>query len=284
MAEGFKTGNPFLDSWSSTLLQGADAMSATPGAASNWTGALHEVEANWKLCQQQVEANWKLCQQQVEDWKKTVGRKMTPGEAGGPLDGIAEETLRRMLDPSQFLAAGTDEVNQAIQRLVEGPEFTDIGMLERQVLKVTEEWVALRQASAAFKTVTAGAWTRAFATFQHEAMADPSLLQQGPRAVLDRWLKVANDELIRTQRTDAFLAAQRNLLTAGVDYRLKSRALIEVWCETHSIPTRTEIDDVHRTLHGMRAQIRTLKSGLAAAEAKPARAARHRKPSTRKKT
>ncbi|WP_209427919.1 poly(R)-hydroxyalkanoic acid synthase subunit PhaE [Pararhodobacter sp. SW119] len=273
MAEGFKSGNPFLDAWSSALLKGAESMSAKPGEAPDWSDAMREVEANWKLCQQQA-----------EDWKKTVGRQMSPDAEGGSLDGIAEETLRRMMDPSQFLVAGTDEVNQAIQRLVEGPEFTDIGTLERQVLKVTKEWMALRQASAAFKAVTAGAWTRAFATFQKETMADPSLLQQGPRAVLDRWLKVANAELIRTQRTDAFLKAQRELLRAGVDYRLKSRALIEVWCETHSIPTRTEIDDVHRTLHGMRAQIRDLKSRLAAAEAKPARATPRRKPAAKKKT
>ncbi len=270
MAEGMKTGNPFLDAWSSALLQGTEAMQARPGESPDWTEAMREVEANWKLCQQQA-----------ENWTKTLGRQMVPGKDGETLDGIADETLRKMLDPTQFLAAGTDEVNQAIQRLVEGPEFTDIGTLERQVLKATKEWIALRQASAAFKAVTAAAWTRAFVTFQQATMADPSLLQQGPRAVLDRWLKAANEELIRTQRTDAFLKAQRNLLTAGVDYRLKSRALIEAWCETHSIPTRSEFDDVHRTLHDMRAQIRDLKSRLATAEARPAVAPR--KPATKKK-
>lgn len=189
-----------------------------------------------------------------------------------------------MLDPTQFFAAGTDEVNRAIQRLVEGPEFTDIGPLERQVLKATGEWIALRRASAAFKAVTAAAWARAFASFSRATTADPSLVTQGPRAVLDRWLKVANEELIRTQRTEPFLKAQRDLLTAGVDYRLKERALVELWCETHSIPTRTEIDDVHRTLHDLRAQIRDLKSRLAATEARPPRAALRRKPATKKQT
>ena len=273
MAENYKTGNPFVDAWSSALMQGTEAMMAKPGEGPDWTEAMREVEANWKLYKQQV-----------EDWQKTVGRQMATGEDKESLDGIADETLRKMLDPTQFLAAGTDEVNQAIQRLVEGPEFTDIGTLERQVLKATKEWVALRQASAAFKAVTAAAWTRAFDTFQQATMADPSLMKQGPRAVLDRWLKVANDELIRTQRTDAFLTAQRNLLKAGVDYRLKSRALIEVWCETHSIPTRSEIDDVHRILHDMRAQIRDLKSRLVAAEARRPAAAPRRKSVTKNKT
>jgi polyhydroxyalkanoate synthase subunit PhaE len=270
MAESFKTGNPFVDAWSSAFVQGSEAM-ASEGGAIDWTKAMRDAEANWKLCQRQG-----------EDWVKAFGRRMAPGEGSDTLDGTARETLRRMLDPTQFLAAGTDEVNQAIQRLVEGPEFTDIGTLERQVLKATAEWMALRQASAAFKSVTAAAWARAFATFSQMTMADGSLMTQGPRAVLDRWLAVANEELIRTQRTEAFLKAQRNLLTAGVDYRLKERALVELWCETHSIPTRTEVDDVHRSLHDLRAQVRDLKSRLATAEARAARATPRRKTAPKK--
>ena len=204
---------------------------------------------------------------------------MMPTSGSDTSDGIAEETLRRMLDPTQFLVAGTDEVNAAIQRLVEGPDIADIGTIERQLLKATSEWVALRQASAAFKAVTAAAWSRAFASFSQDTMTDPSLLARGPRGALDHWLKVANAELIRTQRTDAFLEAQRRLLSAGVDYRLKERALVEIWCETHSIPTRTEVDDVHRTLHELRAQVRDLRSRLATAEARAAKPAprRHRR-------
>jgi len=271
MSDGFKTGNPFLDAWSSALVQGSEVMASKVGGGMDWTETMRAAEVNWKLCQRQA-----------EDWMKAAGRQMTPAGGSDALDGIAEETLRRMLDPTQFLSAGTDEVNQAIQRLVEGPEFTDIGTLERQVLKATGEWMALRQASAAFKAITAAAWTRAFATFSQATMADHSLMTQGPRAVLDRWLKVANEELIRTQRTEAFLKAQRNLLTAGVDYRLKERALVELWCETHSIPTRTEVDDVHRTLHDLRSQIRDLKSRLAADEARPPPAAPRRKSATKK--
>lgn len=259
MAEGFKTGNPFVDAWSDAVAKGVESMAAGTGAAAPWAEAMREAESNWALCQRQA-----------EDWMSAVGRQMAPGAETGGSDGVAEETLRRMLDPGQFLSAGTDEVNQSIQRLVEGPGFTDIGTLERQVVKATGEWLALRQASAAFKAITAAAWSRAFATFSQATREDPAILSEGPRAVLDRWLKVANDELIRTQRSDAFLKAQRNLLTAGVDYRLKERALVELWCETHSIPTRSEVDEIHRAVHDLKAQVRDLKSRLAA-EARPPR-------------
>jgi hypothetical protein len=214
-------------------------------------------------------------EKQAADWLKASGRWMTLEKgAAAEGEGIAGETLRRMLDPTQFLYAGMDEINHAIQRLVEGPEFADIGTLERQMLKATGEWLALREASAAYRAVIGSAWSRAFETFSKEAAGDPKAFAGGAKAMLDRWLAVANDELTRTQRTDEFLGAQRKLLRAGVDYRLKERELVEIWCETHSIPTRTEVDDLHRTVHELRRQVRAVTKGRgregAAARAKKA--------------
>lgn len=121
--DGFKTGNPFLDAWSSALVQGSEEMASKSGGGPDWTEAIPEVEDNWKLRQRQA-----------EDWMKAVGPQMAPGGESDPLDGIAEETLRRMLDPTQFFSAGTDEVNQAIQRLVEGRERTDVYALQDHII------------------------------------------------------------------------------------------------------------------------------------------------------
>lgn len=217
-----------------------------------------------------AEETWKLCQQQATDWVSVSSRWLFPADRPEGGQGVVEETLRRMFDPSRFLFAGTDEINLAIQRLVEGPEFADIGTLERQVLKATREWMALREASAAYRAVTAAAWGRAFQTFTREAAHEPALFRESVRTVIDRWLAIANEELIRTQRTEVFLNAQRTLLAAGVSYRLRERELVEVWCESHSIPTRTEVDDLHRTVHELRGQVRSLMRRLAEREKLPA--------------
>jgi polyhydroxyalkanoate synthase subunit PhaE len=265
MTEASRTGNPFFDAW-----MDAGRRFLTPSAAAPFPSLGTPSVAD---AMTRSDENWQLCQRQAADWVKASSRWLTSDSIKGKADGIAEETLRRMLDPTRFLFAGTDEINQAIQRLVEGPEFADIGTIERQLLKATGEWLALREASAAYRGVTAGAWSRAFQTFSKETAKDPRLLQQGFRSVLDRWLGIANDELIRTQRTDEFLKAQRELLAAGVAYRLKERELVEVWCETHSIPTRTEVDDLHRTVHELRGQVRALNARLAATDSQPEAAA-----------
>lgn len=255
MIDAPRTGNPYFDAWTEASLRflGAPGSETGPALPGGELGA----------AMTRAEASWSLCQRQAADWIKASSQWFKMERA----DGIAEETLKRMLDPSRFLYAGTDEINQAIQRLVEGPEFADIGTLERQVLKATREWMGLREASAAYRAVTAAAWGRAFGTFSAGMAKDPGLMRQGFRPVLDRWLAVANEELIRTQRTEAFLKAQRALLAAGVAYRLKERELVEVWCETHSIPTRTEVDDLHRTVHELRTQVRALTRQLAAQDA-----------------
>jgi hypothetical protein len=267
--ETTRTGNPFFDAWMDAGRRFMETGFA-PAPAMD-AGQLSELSSR-------AEENWQLAQRQAADWTKASSRWLAPGTGDRPAEGIAEETLRRMLDPSRFLYAGTDEINQAIQRLVEGPEFADIGTIERQMLKATREWMGLREASAAYRAVTTAAWSRAFQSFSKETAKDPALMARGFRPVLDRWLALANEELIRTQRTDEFLKAQRELLAAGVAYRLKERELVEVWCETHSIPTRTEVDDLHRTVHELRGQVRALSAQLAAAKAKPSSAPAAAKP------
>lgn len=212
-----------------------------------------------------VDVIWEHARKQGEDWLSGIRAKTGFGGAEG--EGIAGETLKRMLDPGQFLYAGSDEINQTIQKLVEGPEFADIGTLERQALRATREWLTLREAGAEYRLITAKAWTTAFERFAKEVGTDPGQLSAGPRALTDRWLAIANAELMATQRTDEFLAAQRKLLRAGVEYRIRERAMIEVWCETHSIPTRTEVDDLHKTVHLMRREMRELRKKVAALSA-----------------
>ena len=215
MTDVTRTGNPFFDAW-----MDAGRRFLEPVGQSNPMPPMIG-GAGMSDAVTRAQETWELCQRQTADWVKASSRFLASGAASDGGEGIAEETLRKMMDPTRFLYAGTDEINHAIQRLVEGPEFADIGTIERQLLKATGEWLALREASAAYRGVTAGAWSRAFQTFSKETAKDPGLLRQGFRAVLDRWLGIANDELIRTQRTDEFLKAQRELLAAGVAYRLE---------------------------------------------------------------
>lgn len=261
--------HPLYNAWLRTQTQMLEAQAPFwQQMANSMTSAAGETDL-----MASTEKLWADARRQGQEWVKRFGSR-----AGFTLgaEGIAAETLERMMDPGQFMFAGSDEINLTIQKLVEGPEFSDMATLENQGLKATREWIALREASTEYQAVTAKAWRRAFQTFSKDMAEDSEGWKAGPTAITRRWLNVANEELIHTQRTKEFLTAQRNLLRAGVDYRLREREMVERWCETHSIPTRSEIDDLHAMVHELRREVRSLRKAVEASKSTAKRSSKSR--------
>ncbi len=65
---------------------------------------------------------------------------------------------------------------------------------------------------------------------------------------IDLWIDIANETLVETHRTPEFLEAQRRLTRSSTEYRLQEREIAESFCEMHHIPTRTEVDELQRTV------------------------------------
>lgn len=225
--------------------------------------------------------NWSAWEKQAADWMKAADNWLPADMQKNGGNTLIAESLKRMLDPKYFSFAALDEAVGSVQRMAEGPEFADMGVFEKHVLESTSEWLAMREADARYMEITGSAWSRAFQKYSTEIATDWSGLAADPRKALDRWLEIANDELIRTQRQDDFLDASRKLFRSTIEYRIKHRELSEIWCESQSIPTRTEVDDLHRTVTEMRREIRALKRELSTRKTETAK-----KPgsATRKKT
>ena len=173
-------------------------------------------------------------------------------------DDIAKTTLAKVMDPSQFLLSGSDEVNSTFQRLVDGPEFFDAAKLCDLGMQATKEWAVLREASAAYRKIVLQAWWAACETFLTEHSGDLSKVGHSPNDLVRDWLRIANEEITKAQRTERFLKSQRQLLRAGVDYRLKEQELVEKWCEKHSVPTRSEVDEIHQAVYELKKSNRNL--------------------------
>ena len=71
----------------------------------------------------------------------------------------------------------------------------------------------------------------------------------------------------RSVRT-SFLEAQRRLLDAMLASRAAERELVEIGAKAADMPTRAELDDVHKTLHAVKRELRALQRQLAGAEQK----------------
>ena len=73
-------------------------------------------------------------------------------------------TLRRMIDPRVWLSAG-DDMEEALQRMAQGPRFADLWDSERRFARVFGAWMALRRRSLEHQAVVLEGWTTAARRF-----------------------------------------------------------------------------------------------------------------------
>jgi hypothetical protein len=169
--------------------------------------------------------------------------------------------LPKIFDPQAWWAA-TSDLDGSMARLQEGPQLADIGHIERKFGVVYSSVLALRQRSLEHQMVMTNAWARAASTFMNRMStgADANKALSGSwRELTSKWIEIANDELIATQRSEAYLTSQRNLLKASTDLRLAQQELAAFYGEMFGLPTRGEMDDVHKIVTELRREIRALK-------------------------
>lgn len=219
---------------------------------------------------------WAQSQEAFTKWGEYIAAAMPKGGENG----IGAEMLSHLLDPSAWLNIGINELNQTIEHLSEGAQFADIWQAERRVLSATREWLELRQQSLRYRYIIMSAWMRAYDRFYEahgQDFAEGGVPPMGWHGLVRSWLEIANDELLKTQRSDEFLNAQRDLLRASIDFRGCQQRFVEEFCETHGIPSRTEVDDLHRMVTELRREMRALRRELAQARAaKPSKPAKKR--------
>src|SRR5215213_1702172 len=173
---------------------------------------------------------------------------------------LMAQMLAKIFDPRGWFSA-TNEVDQTLQRMAEGPQLADLWNTERKFMAVFNAWVAMRRHSLEHNKVVLEAWLRAAGAFAKtlNERADRSEALESSREVLALWVETANEALLETQRSEAFLTTQRDLLKASTDLRLAQQELAEFYSEMFGYPTRTELDDVHRTVTELRRELRALK-------------------------
>jgi len=174
-------------------------------------------------------------------------------------DPLVSGVLKRIFDPSAWFTSA-DGMDAALNRLAEGPRLADLFNSERQVLNVFNAWAALRRRSLEHNTVMLEAWLQAAGSFAKalNEKADRKEALSSWREVLALWVDTANTALLETQRSEAYLKSQRELIKASTDLRLAQQQVAELYGQMFGYPTRAELDDVHKALTELRREVRTL--------------------------
>lgn len=193
-----------------------------------------------------------LMRQSMEQWVEYAKGAWTKG---GALDPAA---MKKLFDPAEWQRAGS-YFDVGLEKLTEGPTYATLWDLDRKMLGLQKLWVERAKDVERYWEVVQGAWTRTLERFM-KAMSDGKgePITSG-RALLDLWLATANKSLLEMHRSDEFLEAQRRMTRSSTEYRLAEREIAEAFCEIHHIPTRTEVDELQKTVAELRRELRALK-------------------------
>jgi polyhydroxyalkanoate synthase subunit PhaE len=186
----------------------------------------------------------------------------TPGGAPGG-DGVVEATFRKIADPRSWMGS-TGEMDDVLGRMAEGPRFADLWEAERRYAGVLQAWINLRRRSLEHNAVVLQAWMQAARRFTEQlaarTAADAKTLDA--KANLAMWIETANTQLLETQRSEGFLQTQAAMIRATTELRLAQQELVEHFGKQYGFPTRTELDDVHRTVTELRRELRSMRREL----------------------
>jgi poly[(R)-3-hydroxyalkanoate] polymerase subunit PhaE len=168
------------------------------------------------------------------------------------------ESMKKLFDPEEWKRAGS-HFDMGLEKLTEGPTFATLWDLDRKMLNVQKLWMERSHDVEQYWEVVQGAWNRALERFMkalNDSRAEP--IRSG-RDMLDLWLTTANKALVEMHRSAEFLEAQRRMTRSSTEYRLAEREIAEAFCEMHHIPTRTEMDEMQRTMTELRREVREMK-------------------------
>jgi poly[(R)-3-hydroxyalkanoate] polymerase subunit PhaE len=166
---------------------------------------------------------------------------------------------RLMEKPAGFTAAG-NEMSEAIEKMAQGPRLADVWDIDRKMALVFGAWMEMRQKLSAYNAVTSTPWNEASKRFVDamSAMASEGKSIPNWREAFAKWSEISNEELIRNQRTDGFLQAQKELLQAGLKLRNRQDEVAEAASAMFGLPSRKDFDDVTRQLTELRREVRAL--------------------------
>ena len=167
------------------------------------------------------------------------------------------------LDPRRWLGIGWMSMEGPLGTIAGLPRFA-LPTLDRKLMALLGGWLLLAERNAQHSVMVMRAWSEAYAELFAELNRDAAegKAVHAGRELLDRFVTVLNHKMQVIQRSEDFLASQRKLLEALLSSRTRERELIELVANAFDLPTRTEMDDAHRSVHDLKREMRALRRQL----------------------
>jgi len=186
------------------------------------------------------------------------------------------ELLPQSLDMSR-IASGDDSVlfepinfywniyEKTVGSFLQSPTLGYTREFNHKLLGGFDSWINFYKASFDYQLVLLNVWAKAFDELMRELATseEKSRTIQNWRQFLQVWSSVVDQAFAQTFRLEDALESRGKFLNAAMTYRLHQQQLMEVFLKINNLPTRSEVDEVHRSIYELRKEVKSLKKALA---------------------
>lgn len=200
----------------------------------------------------------------VPDWDPNV----FADKSGDMVDQFTKSgnAFLALLEPANWTKYAPEQLRVILQSIADGPKFADLATPQHEAAETWRETLDYTQAATDMGKVMQDAWVRTLGRFNQDHSVE-DLKAPDPEAAMNAWLAAANHELLETQRSSEYMDAQRRMIRSSTEIKARQKDLAEAWSEMYQMPTRTEMDDLIKTVHELRRELRKVKRELASLKA-----------------
>ncbi len=256
MADSKKTSDPFMSFWQDSQ----DAFfNVQKDLAENFAKSVTET---FRPKQVSMPSNgYEAWQSFVKTWAPQWEPASTMAMGVEHMLKNRNEAVFALFDPASWMSQSPEQLKTVLKNIASAPQFADMMMPQIGAAEVWQEQLDFQEATSAFAKIMHEAWLRSYTDYS-KTFSVEDLISGNVKEAMDAWLKITNAELLDTQASQEFMDAQKNLMSASTRLNKRQAKMAEKWAAAYQMPTRTEIDDLTKTVTELRREIRTLKREL----------------------
>ena len=229
------------DGWQQAVLEYLDNLSSRlPEAQREYQGAY------------QSSAEGLLGASTLDLWRQFAGHETAPGQGDG--HGGDGATVP---GGNSFLAQ--------VDQLLRMPGVGYTREHQESLQELSRLWLAYEKAYGEYAAYTAETSRRSLNRLR-EQLAESFERGEGPatiRGLYDHWVSCSEDAYAERVATQEYRRLNACMINALMAYRRQAGKIMDQWAEAANLPTRQEVDTLHRKLKETRQELSALKSALA---------------------
>lgn len=133
-----------------------------------------------------------------------------------------------------------------------------------KLLKTFDTWSQLYQATTDYQIILAEVQVKSFEELMQELVkkAEKKEVIKDWREFQQIWSVIADDVYEKTFSLENNVKVRGKFLNTLNAYRIQQRELMEIWMSSMNIPTRSEVDEMHKSIYDLRKEVKNLRKQL----------------------